>query len=386
MDLHDPALVVVFFFAAGDRGAEHLWESVTTTPVGGESQLRHQRTTMDGATVIQVVLERSGVWESVVWQDLMQEMYRWLGRSWESPPGRPWGISRFYLGGAVAGLYEEQLLLSEGLALPEEPARRVTHLPVGRLWLVNPPAVAERGSNVASYAWFYAPAGNIRTQLERLLWQESAPLLRAELYLHRALYQLRQYQREERAAFWVSLEQLESIATSCVSRSKGAGQEGQLREICRVVTQGMARLSRLHNLLRSSAHLYRQIGTELRQEEGALFSWYEERLREATIQWGYDLDRADRAAELARMAFLALIPLQPSQPEQLQQDEVPARDRPTGSIPPIVFHLFTAAVLALCLVDENWVVVLVRTGVILLVLSAGWGLTRLWNRRKGKES
>lgn len=367
MDIHNPALVTALFFAAGDRGGDRVWEIVTAGPAADLTGVRWRRVLVDGATIVQVGLARSGAWPATVWQEMTAQLADWLGWVVEEPPRHLWGGSRLYLGAVVTGLYEERRLVEEGLTVAEESIRRVVQLPVGRLWLVSPPAVSERGALLASYAWFHAPGPEIRRQVDRLLWEENAPFLRSELYLHRALHQLRQYGREERAAFWAALEQLEMVVPAVLAHPEDARSRGRLGEATRIVVRGMARLSRLHNLLRSSAHLYRQIGSELCQEGGGLFSWYEERQKEAIVQWGYDLDRADRAIALARTALVAL-------PE-------PPPPRPAPAVPPWFYSLVGAAVLALSLVDRSWIVVAARLGVTLLLLLALW----LFSRRRSRS-
>ncbi len=383
MELSDPALVVALFFAAGDVGVGRLWQAVMTDPPKGAGTVRRRQVSLDGATVVQVSLERSGEWPATVWQEMAQAMTRWLGPFWESPPGRAWGGSRIYLGAVVAGPHEERALIGAGLAVPAETVRRVVPTPFGRIWLVSPAAVAERSPLVATYAWFHAPVKEVRAEVERWLWNDAPPLLRAELYLHRALAQLRQYRREERATFWAALERLEEVTAT--SLSAGAGHLGSLQAACQVVLQNTARLGRLHTLLSSSAHLYRQIGSELRQEKGGLFSWYEERQREAIVQWGYDLERADRALALARTALAVLSLNRSSAPAGAPSRASPLPPERASSgrpFPQWLLSLIAAAVLALCLVEDNWTVVLIRLGVVLAFLLLAWWVFR-WQRRSG---
>lgn len=370
MGFYDPALVAAFFFAAGDREGERLWEVVSAAPPDGERGVRRKRISTAGTTIVQVALERTGYEEVGSWSDLSQAMAGWLGRFWDAPPDSFWGMSRIYLGAAVAGPYEEQALLAQGLSLAEEPSRPVVLLPVGRLWLASPPGMVDRGSVVATYAWFYAPTEEVRRRLEELLWDDGASFPRAELYLHRALHQLRQYGREERTAFWATLDRTENAAALALARPD-ARCLGQLREASRVTVRELARLSRRHNLLRSSAYLYRQIGQELRQEGDGLFYWYEQRLQEALVQWGYDLERADRAITLARTALLAVPPPEPA------PEPVPPMGKDAPAIP-FLHYLVAAAVFAFCLVDDNWMIVLARAGVLSLLAVLSW----VWLRRQ----
>ncbi|MBN1483501.1 MAG: hypothetical protein JXA37_02160 [Chloroflexia bacterium] len=375
MVFHDPALVVAFFFAAGDRQGSELWEVVQSLPPTEESVPRRKSTSTAGATVVQVELSRRGGWEIQVWQQLSDEMGRWLGTFWDRPPESFWGVSQVYLGAVAAGPYEEQNLLAQALGLSQEAARPVVLLPVGRVWLVSAPAMVERGAVTAAYAWFYAPTEGVRQGVESLLWEDNASFMRAELYLHRALHQLRQYGREERAAFWSALDRLENTALAALAGESGQ-PHGSLREASRVAGQGLARLSRRHNLLRSSSYLYGQIGRELRQDGEGFFSWYEERLQEALVQWGYDLERADRAVQLARMAWL-------SQIEASGREQPPSGRRMAGRprecwAPVWWMVLLGAAILALCLVDRDWVIVLLRAAVTTVLFLLGWLLLRRW--------
>lgn len=381
MELHDPALVVFFFFSTGDRGSEHLWAHVTASTPKGHLDARRERFTLDGSTVVQAVLERAGSWGEEIWQDLSQTMTRWVGDFVQSPPGRPWGISWVLLGAAVTDLYEEERLLRRQMAMPDIPSRSVTTLPSGRLWLLTPPAMTEGGPLRATYAWIYAPSKETRAQLQDQLWQRGALFQRAELYLHRALHQVRQYGREERAAFWAAMEQTETAAASALIEPANVQRRDVLRRAGGTVVQGLARLSRRHNLLRSSGHLYRRLGSELRQEEGGLFPWFEDRLKEALQQWGYDLERADRAVTLCHTALL--VASYPGQPARWRGEPGILGGEPDSLRWPL--YVIAAAAVALCLVDDSWGIVTARLGV-LLVLSLLWGWWHHRRRRQGGAS
>jgi hypothetical protein len=388
VELHDPALVVFFFFPSGDEGSETLWANVSASAPRGRSSARRDRFALDGSTVVQFVLEREGAWEEGTWQDLSQEMTTWLGRFAQSPPGRPWGVSQVFVGAAVTDLYEEQRVLHRQLALPETRTRAATVLPTGRLWLITPPAMTEGRPLTATYAWIYAPSRELRQQLQGQIWQKGAPFQRAELYLHRALHQLRQYGKGQRASLWTAMEQTETAAAKALIAPTDSRLGDALRRACGTVVQGLAQLSRHHNLLRSSGHLYRQIGSDLRQEEGGLFPWFEDRLKEALQQWGYDLERADRAITLCQTALLAARDQsQPTvAPARIQIDpvQVPPQVVSVPARPQWPLYLIAAAVLALCLVDDSWLVVLARVGVLLVLSLLAWFLWRRQGERHGE--
>ncbi len=377
MELYDPALSVAYFYPAGDEGIELLWQLVQTPPPGKKSHPRRRRFGTDGAGIVQVSLERDGQWDTSAWLELAGEMERWLGTAWDNPPGRPWGSSRIYLAGSVTGLHEEPQLLREALALPEMLSRPMAALPTGRLWLGIPPAMTAEGNSAAVYVWLHSPREGSRQEAEALWWGEKAALLRVELYLHRALYILRQYGPKERADFWASLEEVEAGLSPT--------GENSLRRICQTAARKAALLNRRHNLLRSSTYLYRQIASELCQYEQGLFIWYGKRLDEALTQWGYDLERADRSIALARTVLLA----QAERPAGLPTTEtatalpapLPLLDKPPMAARqpalPWPAYLGLAAIVALCLVDENYLVIAARA-VFLLVLSlALWVYSRL---------
>ncbi|MGB9722860.1 MAG: hypothetical protein ACP5OO_01790 [Chloroflexia bacterium] len=376
MALYDPALTVAYFYPAGDEGGELLWQILQNPPPGKKSHPRRRRVGTDGATIVQAILERDGQHESSTWPELAGEMERWLGTAWDNPPGRPWGSSRIYLAGSVTGLYEEQQLLREALPLSEMTSRPVATLPTGRLWLVLPPAMTAEGNSAATYAWLHSPREGSRQEVEALWWGEKAPLLRVELYLHRALHVLRQYGPRERADFWRALEEVEA------GLSSSPAEENALRRACRTAVRKTAFLNHRHNLLRSGTYLYRQMAFELCPYEGSLFSWYESRLNEALTQWGYDLERADRSIALARTALLVQSG-QPAQPPTPTEAVPPAPSVPPGVPPaparPRPFwpaHLVAAAVIALCLVDENYWVIAARAAALLVLSLAFWTYAR----------
>jgi len=376
MELYDPALTVAFFYPAGDEGSDLLRQAVQSPPPGKKSRLRRRRFGTDGAGIVQVALEREGHWEASTWRELAGEMERWLGMAWDNPPGRPWGSTRIYLAGSVTGLYEEQQLLQEALALPGQPSRPMTPLPTGRIWLVVPPAMTAEGNPAATYAWLHSPREGSRQEVETLWWGEKAPLLRLELYLHRALHLLRQYGPKERADFWATLEEVEAGASS-------PAEESLLRQACRSALRKTASLNRRHNLLRSSTYLYRQMVSELCQDKGSLLAWYEKRLEEALTQWGYDLERADRSIALAQTA-LALqseppagppTPAQPAPATSPTSEGTPAA--PRRPILPWPAYPVAAAIIALCLVDENYLVIAARAAFLLVLSLALWAYPRL---------
>ncbi len=367
MDMLNPALMNAYFYPAGDRGSEYLWQAVAQAQSAGQSRVRQQRLIIDGVTVVQVILEREGPWAAAVWQQLAQEMAELLGQL-DPPPGRPWGMSQYYLGALVAGPYEEQNLLRQGLGLPAGPTHPPAPLPAGRLWLISPPLMREGGISVARYAWIHAPSEGARQQVQVLLWGENALLLRAELYLHRSLHSLRLYGRHERAAFWTALEQLEVAATTALEQPGDHRRAQNLRLACSKTIRGLSHLNRRHNLLRSSAYLYRQISSKLVTDEGTLFSWYTERLNEAIVQWSYDLERADRALSLAQTAVLAM----PSPP---------ATTSPPSGLP-WPAYLVAGAVIALCLVDASWTIVVARAVVMTVLALVLWGWAVLRERKR----
>ncbi len=379
MELYDPALSVAYFYAAGDEGSELLWQVVQTPPPGKRSHPRRRRFGTDGAGIVQVILEREGRWDPSAWPELAEEMERWLGMAWDNPPGRPWGSSRIYLAGSVTGLHEEPQLLREALVLPEMSSLPMATLPTGRLWMAIPPAMTAEGNSAATYAWFHSPREGSRQEVEALWWGERAPLLRAELYLHRALHILRQYGPRERADFWASLEEVEAALSS-------PAEEEALHRACRTAVRKAALLNRRHNLLRSGTYLYRQIVIDLCQYENRLFSWYGKRLDEALTQWGYDLERADRSIALARTALLAQAerpaglssPVEPATATPPPPEQPPAATRQPALPWPV--YLAVAAIIALCLVDENYLVIAARTAFLLVLGLALWVYTRL--RRK----
>lgn len=381
MELYDPALSVAYFYPAGDEGIELLWQAVQSPPLGKRSHPRRRRFGIDGAGIVQVALERDGQWASSAWMELGGEMERWLGTAWDNPPGRPWGSSRIYLGGSVTGLHEEPQLLREALALPEMPSRPMAVLPTGRLWLGIPPAMTAEGNSAATYAWFHSPREGSRQEVEALWWGEKAALLRAELYLHRALSVLRQYGPRERADFWASLEEVEAGLSSV--------EEDALRRACQTAVRKAALLNRRHNLLRSSTYLYRQMVLELCKYEQDLFIWYGKRLDEALTQWGYDLERADRSIALARTSLLAQAErLAGLRPTTEAATAPPASPLPPDKPPTITrqpafpwpAYLAVAAIIALCLVDENYLVIAARAAFLLALSLALWAYTRLRRR------
>ncbi len=380
MELYDPALSVAYFYAAGDEGVELLWQVVQPLPPGKRSHPRRRRFGTDGAGIVQVTLEREGRWGISAWQELAEEMERWLGTAWDNPPGRPWGSSRIYLAGSVTGLHEEPQLLREALALSEMPSRPMAPLPTGRLWLGIPPAMTAEGNSAATYVWLHSPREGSRQEAEALWWGEKALLLRVELYLHRALHILRQYGPRERTDFWAYLEEVETGLSM---------EENALRRACQTTARRAALLNRRHNLLRSSTYLYRQIAIELCQYEGSLFSWYEKRLNEALTQWGYDLERADRSIALARtvLQVQAERPAGPCPPVE-ESAALPASPPSTDKPPmatrqpalPWPAYLAIAALVALCLVDENYLIIAARATFLLVLSLALWVYTRFHRR------
>ena len=379
MELYDPALSVAYFYPAGDEGVELLWQLVQSPPPGRKSHPRRRKFGTDGAGIVQVSLERDGQWDASAWPELAGEMERWLGAAWDNPPGRPWGSSRIYLAGSVTGLHEEPQLLHEALDLPEMPSRPMAVLPTGRLWLGIPPAMTAEGNSAAVYAWLHSPREGSRQEAEALWWGEKAALLRVELYLHRALYILRQYGPKERADFWASLEEVETLST----------EESALRRACRTAARKAALLNRRHNLLRSSTYLYRQIVSELCQYEQGLFVWYGKRLDEALTQWGYDLERADRSIALARTVLLTQAERPASLPVAETATALPASPPPPDKsltalrqpALPWPAYLGIAAVVALCLVDENYLVIAARAAFLLVLSLALWAYTHLRRRK-----
>jgi hypothetical protein len=385
MEMRDPALLTAFFYPAGDRECEHLWQVVQAARPGDGSSIRRQQVTFDGATVVQMIVERQGVEKAEVWQELAQETGRCLAEVWADLPGRPWGVSQFYLAAAVARPQDEQQLLHEGLALPAETAHPMAVLPVGRLWLVSAPAMAGAGRATAVYTCVHSPAGGTRRRIEELLWGQGARLLRADLYLHRGFYSIRQYGREGRASFWAALDQLEATAAGAPDQPVAGPAQESLRRACRNALPGLALLSRRYNVLRSSAYLYRQIWAELCPDEGTLFTWYQERLSEALAQWGYDLGRADRAMAMAQTALLATA--SPSLPPLVSP---PGQEGGTGRqqggwATTWPFYVIGAAIIALCLVDDSWMIVAARAGAVFLLALIAWAGLRLFRRRDQQQ-
>ncbi len=379
MEVRDPALLTAFFYPAGDPGCERLWHAVQAVRAGDGSTIRRQQQTFEGATVVQLLLERAGTEPARAWQELAQETERGLGAAWAELPGRPWGVSRFYLGAAVARPQDEQQLLHEGLAMPLDAVHPVVALPMGRLWLVQPPAMAGAGRALAAYLWVHSPAGGNRRRIEEFLWGEGAALLRAELYLHRGCHAIRQYGRAGRASLWAALDSLETAAARAPGQPPDAPAQASLRGCCRSTLPVLALLSQRQNVLRSSAYLYRQIWAGLCNDEGTLFAWYQERLAEALAQWGYDLERADRALAMAQTALLATAAPPPAPAAPVPAAEGPARAE--GRTAPWPFYLLGAAILALCLVDDSWTIVAARAGAALLLTALALLGVWLWRRR-----